>query len=323
MDENFASAGMLRLLLRAMAAEGLTPPLPLPDGARVPLTHKQQVVAAIVRTGGLALLWRLAQQVQHIAGEPLYLALCGAHDPHDFLARWLRLERHVHASHHVLLRERSVQSLWLEHAGRGSSGPPQVAESVAVLGVWIGALALIGTPNMVVEVSGVQVHGPGSVGDWPSPTQLAGSSGQDWRLQWSPTSSSASSPWPPRSRLNGPHTAADPTVTDLPWEEPAASVARWLLRDPAGHLRVADAAAALGLSPRTLQRRLATAGTGFGELLGEVRVRLAAAWLVEREATLAEVSFRCGYADQPHFTREFTRRAGLSPARYRAAAAAP
>jgi AraC-like DNA-binding protein len=319
MDDNFASAGMLRLLLRAMAAEGLTPPLPLPEGARVPLAHKQQVVTAIVRTGGLALLLRLAQQVQHIAGEPLHLALSGARDPHDFLARWLRLERHVHASHRVLPRERGVQSLRLEHAACDSTAPPQGAESVAVLGVWIGALAAIGTAELAVEVGGCPVHGPGSTGDWPSPAQLVGSSGQHWRLHWS---ACAPSPRPrPIDRLDGPHPFADPALTDLPWPEPAASVARWLLRDPAGHPRVADAAAALGLPPRTLQRRLAEAGSGFGEVLGEVRVRLAAAWLVEREATLAEIGFRCGYADQPHFTREFTRRAGLSPARYRTAAA--
>ena len=33
--DDFASATMLRLLLRAMAAHGLAPPLPQPDAARV------------------------------------------------------------------------------------------------------------------------------------------------------------------------------------------------------------------------------------------------------------------------------------------------
>ena len=36
-------------------------------------------------------------------------------------------------------------------------------------------------------------------------------------------------------------------------------------------------------------------------------------------APLAEVGFLCGYADQAHFTREFRRRVGLPPERYRRA----
>ena len=49
-----------------------------------------------------------------------------------------------------------------------------------------------------------------------------------------------------------------------------------------------------------------------------MRLRAAAWWLVRTDTPLAEVGFVCGYADQPHFTREFGRRVGLTPAAYRA-----
>ena len=49
-----------------------------------------------------------------------------------------------------------------------------------------------------------------------------------------------------------------------------------MAHDLAAAHRVADAAAALGLSLRTLQRQLADAGTSYRSLLGEVRVRQAA-----------------------------------------------
>jgi hypothetical protein len=135
--DDFASASMVRLLRRAMAAEGLAPAPPLPDAARVPLQDKQQLVVAIVRAGGLPLLLRLAQQVAHIAGEPLHQALLAARDPHDFLARWQRLERYVHSRHRVLAHGGDAHSLVLEHGA--STGPaPMAAESLAVLGAWIG-----------------------------------------------------------------------------------------------------------------------------------------------------------------------------------------
>ena len=95
-----------------------------------------------------------------------------------------------------------------------------------------------------------------------------------------------------------------------------------MARDLTAAHRVADAAAALGLSLRTLQRQLAAAGTSYRSLLGEVRVRRAAMYLARPGTTLAEIGFLCGFADQAHFTREFTRRAGLPPARYRGAATA-
>ncbi|MGR4871500.1 helix-turn-helix transcriptional regulator [Variovorax sp. LARHSF232] len=309
--DDFASASMLRLLLRAMAEAGLAPPLPLPDAARVPLQHKQQVVSCIVRAGGLTLLLRLAQQVQHIEGEPLHRALIGARDPDDFLARWQRLERYVHASHRVLPRRRGARSLLLEHTSRDAQ-PPMAAESVAVLGVWIGALRAIGTRGLRVKVTGKVVHGDGATEAWvTAPTQ-------SWQLQWSPR---AESPEADAHAANAnSHSAMPPLDGPLPWPEPAAELARWLARAPPAAPRVGDAAAALDLPLRTLQRRLTTAGISFSDLLGEVRVRQAAAWLARGGPTLAEIGFLCGYADQAHFTREFTRRAGLPPARYRTAA---
>ncbi len=74
------------------------------------------------------------------------------------------------------------------------------------------------------------------------------------------------------------------------------------------------------MSACTLQRRLLQQGSSFSALTGEVRVRLAAAWLAHTGHGLADIGYLCGYADQPHFTREFTRRAGLPPARNRQAA---
>lgn len=314
--DDFASASMLRLLLRAMAAQGLPPPLPVPDAARVPIQHKRLVVSCIVREGGLALLLELAQQVHRIAGEPLHQALSGARDPHDFLMRWQRLERYVHASHRVLCRERGGRSLLLEHVAQADAAP-LAAESVAVLGVWIGALRSIGAQALEVAIDGCVVHGDGATGAW------TGRPPQCWRLKWAamaPASAEAEVPVPPAPGRD----AAPPWGGPWPWPEPAAGLAhvlaRVLARDPAASPRVADAAAALGLPLRTLQRRLATSGTCFSELLGEVRVRLAAAWLARGAPTLAEIGYLCGYADQAHFTREFTRRAGMPPARYRAAA---
>jgi hypothetical protein len=224
--DDFASATMLRLLLRAMAAHGLAPPLPQPDAARVPLQHKQQAVACIVHAGGLPLLLQLAQQIQHIDGEPLHHALVGARDPHDFLARWQRLERYVHLSHRVRCLAQDALCLTLEPTStRGA--PPLAAESVAVLGAWIGALRTIGCRGLRVAIGDQVVHGEGATSAW------AAGSADRWQLHWLSTDP-ASAMVPPSRR--GPAfqprrrwTARCPGPSRLPtW--PAGWRMTWLLR---------------------------------------------------------------------------------------------
>jgi AraC-like DNA-binding protein len=38
---------------------------------------------------------------------------------------------------------------------------------------------------------------------------------------------------------------------------------------------------------------------------------------VHTQSSFAEVGFLCGYSDQPHFTRDFQMRVGMTPGRYR------
>jgi AraC-like DNA-binding protein len=78
-----------------------------------------------------------------------------------------------------------------------------------------------------------------------------------------------------------------------------------------------QAAASLGLARRSFQRALAAEGLSYTQLVAEVRFRLAGWYLLHGDISMAEVGFVCGYADQAHLTREFNRRVGVPPARYR------
>ena len=83
--------------------------------------------------------------------------------------------------------------------------------------------------------------------------------------------------------------------------------------------RLDGVARELGLAPRTLQRMLARDGLSLTTIVAEARVRAAAWWLLNTGVGLAEIGYLCGFCDQPHFTRDFLRRVGLTPARYREA----
>lgn len=84
-----------------------------------------------------------------------------------------------------------------------------------------------------------------------------------------------------------------------------------------GDASLAGVAGALGLTPRTLQRRLQAEGIIFSHLLDTVRAELAKAYLSERGASLGQIAERLGYADGSAFTRWFVEQFGQPPSRWR------
>jgi AraC-like DNA-binding protein len=92
------------------------------------------------------------------------------------------------------------------------------------------------------------------------------------------------------------------------------------LRDALAHGR-ADAARMallLGVSERTLQRRLNELGRRFSEVVEEFRREEAARLLTKPDLHLVDVASRLGYAEQTSFTRAFRRWTGTTPALWRA-----
>lgn len=75
---------------------------------------------------------------------------------------------------------------------------------------------------------------------------------------------------------------------------------------------------AVGLSVRTLQRRLGDAGTTYTQLVDEVRARTALPLLEDPGILLTDIAFDLGYSHPSHFTRAFRRWAGVTPSDYRA-----
>ena len=84
--------------------------------------------------------------------------------------------------------------------------------------------------------------------------------------------------------------------------------------------RVSAIATALGLSPRTLQRRLAERELSFQTLVDEARRQLAERLLRDSAFPLAEVAFLTGFSEQSAFNRAFRRWSGQTPRSYRLAA---
>ncbi|WP_010142171.1 AraC family transcriptional regulator [Oceanicola sp. S124] len=88
---------------------------------------------------------------------------------------------------------------------------------------------------------------------------------------------------------------------------------------PGGQVSVAGAASRLGLSERSLQRRLKAEATSFQTELDRVRVELAQTYLARGDLTTEQISYLLAYRDPNSFYRAFHGWTGKTPAQAREA----
>lgn len=86
-----------------------------------------------------------------------------------------------------------------------------------------------------------------------------------------------------------------------------------------GPLKIDGVAQAAGISTRSLQRRLAGAGTSFSDILTRVRVSRATQRLAVSHLSIAGIAAELGYSDASNFSRAFRKVTGVSPVSYRRA----
>jgi len=110
------------------------------------------------------------------------------------------------------------------------------------------------------------------------------------------------------------------SLTARSFGEQVRAVVAQCLRD--GDPRIGEVALRLGMTVRTLQRRLQDDSLGFAALIDEARLQLARRYLADESLTISEVSFALGYSEPSAFARAFKRWAGCAPAEFRAFARA-
>jgi len=139
-----------------------------------------------------------------------------------------------------------------------------------------------------------------------------------------------------RAVFDVPVRRADPSLFAYLERHQAALLSRQLDRGSSSQLRAAllpllpegepepsSLARRLGLSERTLQRRLHAEGTSFAALLDELRLDLARRYLGDAQLALYEIAYLLGYSEGSAFQHEFRRWTGQSPREHRRTARVP
>ena len=306
--EDFASAAMVRVLLRGMAGLGLRLPEVAEEltQATVPLHSKRAVVQTAVEQAGFAILPLLGSGLHDFAMEPTHLALTAGRSATSMLARWQRLERYIHSKHRIQWLLLSPTSAKVSHIHKDNGPVPLAAEDLVVCGVLCALLEANGCHSVRAIAADTELY--------PNPDSnqvlQCVQQGQTaiWLLTWQGGLDKISD-------LDLTFSWAQ--VAPPTWSRFASAAGDHVARCLPDMVSVDDAAVASGMSRRTFQRTLAAENFSHQYIKSEVRFRLAGWYLLESAIPIAEIGFICGYSDQAHLTREFKRRLGVPPARYR------
>jgi AraC-like DNA-binding protein len=90
---------------------------------------------------------------------------------------------------------------------------------------------------------------------------------------------------------------------------------------PHGRVLVEDVARSLGMSERTLARKLSDEGLNFTEILQQLRRDLAVRYLDDRKLHVSKIAWLLGFHEVSAFTHAFRRWTGKTPSQTRAAGA--
>jgi AraC-like DNA-binding protein len=304
-DADFASRAMMRALALGLAEQGIQSQTVESGHARAQLDDKRALLAAAAAQAGPRALLRAGRAVQRFGDDPVLRALVSGGNAWSLFDRWGRLERYAHSSHRtrrtpVSCSRPGRMAVAIEHYALAGQPPPHPYESLAVLGVIAGLLMMVGGLEIDVDVDGVRL-----IPD-ADDVLLAQLVDEDrlrfWKIEWAATEGVS------RQAV---------AQCEMPSSADVHAVLLLVRADPMRRWRLADASGLLGVSSRSLQRRLAAEQSGFTDLVMLARQHLAADLLLGSNLPLAEIGYLCGYADQAHFCRLFERGVGLSPGRYR------
>lgn len=283
------------------AAENRAVPRDLLEG--VPLApYRAALRQAEARGGRRALLASGAFTPQ--ARHPFLFVLLNSDHPRVLVEKEARLGRYIHSRHRVALVDESPDGIVLEHRGRPAPDP---LESLAACGQHAALFGALGCQGLTVAISGEPLF---AAGTWREPP--AGATHR-WDFRWSALV-------PTRQPMDGLDALLLSTADERPLRDSGTTerVRALVERDPGRNWTVARVADALGLSARTLQRRLKGERTGVRELLDQARIAEAERLLARTALTVTVIGYIAGFADTAHFNRRFRHHHQCSPGAWRA-----
>lgn len=296
MNHGTMTSQTLAAMLRRAAA------LRLP-GVEVAQMGKVELLHAVREKEGWSALVSLGREVRKLDSHPVLRALVASGEPSEVIDRWIRLERFGHSRNRSELCSRTLEaehvSSTLRHVANDGGAIASVND-LFMWGVFIGLLELADVEDIEAALIHASAEPLVIYGERADPALPLPELTHTLRLRCRAAQRSR-----PTERAPEPTSAA------------RGGLVRLMEQDLLKKWSVAEAARALGLAPRSLQRALKRDQTSFSDLVHRTRIEAAQRMIAESSLQLTEVAFCVGFTDQAHFTRTFRRYCDVPPSAYR------
>ena len=258
-------------------------------------------LAALLQHGGPWSAFDAGLELGRNGAHPYVQFLQASRDPQELWQRSLRLEPLLHLGNRART-EPLGNSFQVQHEPRlGSS--PALAESMFVAGAQCGLLLRVGVRRAQATLRA----GAKTLCAWPRSQRVDYQQiGSGWRVVdgWTIIWKSAPIRETPASLTGSPVNYSERTralVADGP-------EAQWTL---------ANLANSMGVSRRTLQRRVEEEGATVKRLIVRGRLDAGVALVTRTDLPLTLIAVGCGFADGAHFANSCRRFSGASPSELR------
>ncbi len=282
---------------------------------QVPAAYKRDLLGQVMRVAGMGEVFAIGGGIGDLGYDPVWQTAMRAASPSVLFAAWQRFEVFAHSRNRLRI-EYVAPRRAVFHRHTVTGGTPSGPENVFVCGLMVALLREIGCTGVRCDMplangTSFPVLAHGRIALPSDPAALATAT---WTISWRTFVSRAAG-----APLAG---VAVPSIP-LPWRAGSAHHAAitaaigLLAFDVTRQWQVGELAAAVGMSTRSLQRRLHEAGQSFSSLVRMVRLNRACQLLERSDTPITAVGFCAGFSDSAHFSRDFRAGVGLTPSAFR------
>lgn len=310
-DGDFSSGMLIQVVLNSFERQGILDHLPLdPEfkkiGPHIGLGFKRQLLKAAFDEFGLIPILKAGRDITHMRESPLGYTLLKASTPDEMLDRFSRLETYFHSRHRVDYSRKTDNSYSFLHRSIENE-QPQCYESMLIAGLLSGLLELLGCEKLNLEFEDHTFIHEGRLQEGEGRIEYCSS----FKMSWQAFAHKPAPVFDGKEKFLNSLTASG----HGPYSRKVGSMAA---SDPVRHWNLTEVAEKMGLSVRSLQRRLQEEKTSFSQCVMSARCQCAVFYITEGIANLSAVGFLSGFADAPHFSREFRKNMGMLPSDFQA-----
>lgn len=259
-------------------------------------TNKKTMLDKIFAIGGRHALITIGSEIGSMRDDPLLQYALDCQSPSIFFDRWTRFEKYSHTQNRVKIKPQNHSAEFSRYCIEG--GLPSSEENLLICGLMISFLEGIGCQDLECSVRSRVQSSETVIWESGSPLQNIEKVDTDfstWTLRW--------------SDCGRPHLQISDALQD--------KIVELIHTDASKKWRLHDISQAIGSSSRSIQRRLASQGSSYSQLLLKTRVQKASQLLIRSKLRIVDIAFITGFSDTAHLSRVFYRLFAITPSRFR------